>query len=230
MNYIIWNGKNSKSISGLLISELPPITKPKMRTKTTTIDGRDGDIVDELGYESYSKKIKIGLYGKFNIDEIIKYFTGSGKIVFSNEEDKYYIASITKDIDYERLLRYRTATIEFHVQPFKYKYDEAPFIFNIRDEEIVKVSNVGLEDSKPILTIYGSGTVDLYINNSYVCQLDIQDEYITLDSFEEEAYKGTTLMNRYMNGKFPKLEPGINTIKLDGNVSKLIIEPKSRWL
>ena len=48
MNYIVLNGMKSTLIKGLLISELPPITKPLIRTKTEEIDGRDGDIVTKL--------------------------------------------------------------------------------------------------------------------------------------------------------------------------------------
>ena len=54
-NYIILNGNISTNIPGLLISELPPITKPKIRTNIEEIDGRDGDIVTYLGYSAYDK-------------------------------------------------------------------------------------------------------------------------------------------------------------------------------
>ena len=47
---INWREIDSSSINGLIISELPPITKPKMRTNIIKIDGRDGDLIEELGY------------------------------------------------------------------------------------------------------------------------------------------------------------------------------------
>ena len=124
MNSIIWKGVSSTTIEGLLICELPPITKPEMRTKETVIDGRDGSIIEELGYASYVKTVTIGLHGNFDIDKVIKYFTGEGDIVFSNEPDKVYKAKICGKIDYTRLLRYRQASIPFLVQPFKYKLNE----------------------------------------------------------------------------------------------------------
>ena len=61
MNSINWKGIDSESIEGLLICELPPISKPKMRIKETVIDGVDGSFIEELGYESYDKTMKIGL-------------------------------------------------------------------------------------------------------------------------------------------------------------------------
>ena len=48
-NYVIQNGKDSRYIKGLLIQELPPITKPLMRTSIEQIDGRDGDVITKLG-------------------------------------------------------------------------------------------------------------------------------------------------------------------------------------
>ena len=63
-NYVIQNGKDSRYIKGLLIQELPPITKPLMRTSILQIDGRDGDVITRLGYSAYNRKMKIFQYFK----------------------------------------------------------------------------------------------------------------------------------------------------------------------
>ena len=126
MNYVVLNGINSTTINGLLIQSLPPISKPLMRTQRDEIDGRDGDVVTKLGYSAYDKQISIGLYGDFDIDEIIAYFDSEGVVTFSNEPDKYYYYKILDQIDYERLIRFRTATVTMHCQPFKYKLNEEP--------------------------------------------------------------------------------------------------------
>ena len=147
MNYIVLNGMKSTLIKGLLISELPPITKPLIRTKTEEIDGRDGDIVTKLGYAAYDKKMTIGLYGDYDIDEVIEYFNSSGEVLFSNEPDKIYRYQINNAIDFERLLRFRTATVVFHVQPFKYSalndsvfYSKNMLIYNAHSWTVEDVS------------------------------------------------------------------------------------------
>ena len=94
MNYLIWNGKDSRDVKGLIICELPPISKPQMRVAETVIDGVDGSIIEELGYSSYDKALTIGITQNADIDEISQYFSGSGEVVFSNEPDKFYKASI----------------------------------------------------------------------------------------------------------------------------------------
>lgn len=229
-DYIIFKNIKSSSLEGLMICELPPITKPEMRTSIIEIDGKDGDIIEELGYASYQKTLQIGLTRNFDINQIIKYFSGSGDLVLSNEPDKVYKATIYSKVDYEKLLRFKTAEVEFHVQPYKYLLNEAPFELNITNETELKVSNVGLEKSKPIITLYGEGEVQLSINGSDIFSINIDDEYVVINSIEEEAYKENVLKNRNMLGEFPILEIGINTIKWTGNLNKIIIEPKSRWI
>ena len=127
INYIIINGTNSNTINGLGINELPPISKPPLRVQTEEIDGRDGDISTNLGYGAYDKTISIGLFGTgYDINDVISFFNGEGTVVFSNEPDKYYKYKIINQIDYEALLKFKSATITFHCQPFKYPLEETP--------------------------------------------------------------------------------------------------------
>ena len=229
---IIWKDKDSEEITGLLICELPPITKPKIKTKETHIDGVDGSVYEELGYESYDKTIKIGLRNNYDINEVIDYFTGEGNLVLSNESDKYYKARIIDSIDYERLLRFRTADIKFRVQPFKYSNEEGTKTFNITNETSVNVYNNGNLKSKPIIKITGSGTIEFKQEDvsifSYTFQTD--DTYVVIDSDKQDAYVGTTLKNRNMYGEFPILKTGKNTISWTGTITKIEVSNYSRWL
>ena len=144
-NYIILNNQNSNTISGLIIQELAPISKPAQRTQVETIDGRDGDIVTPLGYAAYDKTITIGLYGNFNINDIIAYFATKGTVIFSNEPDKYYYYQIVDQIDYERLVRYRVATVTMHVQPFKYSATEGTITVDSSDTVSDEGSDIALD-------------------------------------------------------------------------------------
>ena len=123
--YVIINGVSSETIQGLAIESLPAISKPLQRSKQETIDGRDGDIITKLGYSAYDKTLKIGLWGNYDIDEVIKYFDSEGTITFSNEPDMYYNFNILNRIDFiNQLEAFRKATITIHCQPFKYKEEE----------------------------------------------------------------------------------------------------------
>lgn len=355
IDYIELNGEKSTNVKGLIIQSLPPITKPKMRTSIEEIDGRDGDIVTKLGYAAYDKKVSIGLHGDFDIDDAISFFDSEGEVVFSNERDKYYRYQIIDQIDFERLVRFRTAAVKMHVQPFKYDAVDRTFevvnqLINIKDSttsrfgvtaassggsvrvagkatntaEImvpidritlsgsytltaetsgdaagcalklvsradpdgdsfggtyielkdngtssvtadadaeydalwlyvqagtsldftltvtmssndfssIELTNRGNVVSRPTVTVYGSGNVELAINAVTVLSFSIDDEYITIDAEEMNAYHGNTLMNRRVTGDYSDLtlKAGENAMSWRGDVTGIKVEDFSRWV
>lgn len=235
MNYLVLNGKNSRYIQGLLIQELPPISKPMMRTKVEEIDGRDGDIITELGFKAYDKVCKIALTRNYDVDDVSDYFNSEGEVTFSNEPTLFYKYKITAKIDYERLIRFKTANVTFHVQPFKYSRIETPLTFEPDLEQTqIKVINQGNYKSQPTISIYGTGQIVLALNGTNLLTINLgsDEEYITIDTENLEAYKGTVLKNRLVSGDYDKfsLIKGENIISWSGNVSKIIIDKYSRWI
>ena len=235
-NYVVQNGKDSRYINGLLIQELPPITKPLMRTSIEQIDGRDGDVITRLGYSAYNKKMKIGLFGDYDIDDIITFFNSSGMVVFSNEEEKYYLYDILDAIDYERLVRFRTAEITYHVQPFKYSNIEGWKVFS-NPTSAITVRNNGNYVSKPIIHIKGTGAINLSLNGVQLFRIDLSTtNSIAIDTERLEAYNEDgsifKLMNRYIVGNYDKfaLEVGANSVSWDGQLTYIAFEKQSRWI
>lgn len=228
MNTIKWKGISSTTKKGLIITSLPPITKPQMRINEMMVDGRDGSVIEELGYQSYDKAVGIGLKGGYDIDEIISYFTGSGTLVLSNEPDKYYKATIVNQIDYNRLLRFRTAEVKFRVQPYKHKVGEA----EVTVASGGTVTNLGNVESKPHITIEGSGTIEVGVNgiNIFKYTFPNGETQVKLDCDGEDAYFNEALKNRNMTGEFPRLKVGSNTITYSGSVTSFKIIPNSRWI
>lgn len=357
VNYIELNGEKSTSVKGLIIQSLPPISKPKMRTSIETIDGRDGDIVTRLGYAAYDKQLSIGLHGDFDIDDAIAFFDSEGEVVFGNEPDKYYRYQILDQIDFERLVRFRTAKVKMHVQPFK--HDAVDRVFDIVNQFLhvqdstagkfgitvtssdgnIRVSGRATSDvdievpiesmslsgsytltasasgsaagcalrlidgspsndrsfggsymdlksngdstitatadsndeydalwldikagtsvnftlsvtmasnscneitltnrgnvlSRPTVTVYGSGNVELAINAVTVLSFSIESGSITIDAEEMNAYHGDALMNRHVTGDYADLclNVGENVISWRGDVTAIRVEDFSRWL
>ena len=231
-NYVIINGVNSNTINGLAINEMPPITKPSIRTNTEEIDGRDGDIVTRLGYSAYDKEMTIGLYGSYDLDEIMSYFNQSGTIIFSTETDKYYNFEILEQIDYEKLLKFKTATITMHCQPFKYEVNETPITLISGDNIVINKGNIY---SKPIMYIEGTGTITISLEGNQIFNIVMGDNTeIEIDIEKLEAYNPNdgTLLNRIVTGDYDdfRLESGNNTIALGGTITSANIRMYSRWL
>lgn len=231
--YLIINNKSSDTIIGLLISKLAPISKPQILTQVETVAGRDGDIVTPLGYAAYDKNVEIGLTYEYNIDDVIEYFNQEGKIVFSNEPDKYYKFSIYKQIDFNRLIRFKKATVTFHVQPFKYSDEESVKTFT---EKEFNIRNNGNIYSRPTITINGSGTLNLYINGSQILTIELGNttREIIISGSEMNAYNSDgALLNRLVSGNYDKmiLKSGENNIKIvGGNIVNVKVDNYSRWI
>ena len=234
--YIVLNNVSSRSIQGLLISELPPISKPQQRIQAETVDGRDGDIVTPLGFAAYDKLVKISLTYEYDIDDIIEFFNSEGKVVFSNEPEKYYKYAIYKQIDFERLVRFKTAKVNFHVQPFKYSDTESTKTFNFAGlSGSLTIRNNGNYFSRPTIKITGSGDINLYINGVQLLNISLNtNETIIIDaeSMNATSADGSTLLNRRVIGDYDniKLKVGSNTISFNGTVSKILIDNYSRWI
>lgn len=357
INFIELNGEKSTSVKGLIIQALPPITKPKVRTSIEEIDGRDGDVVTKLGYAAYDKEVSVGLHGDFDIDDAIAFFDSDGEVVFGNEPDKYYRYQILEQIDFERLVRFRTAKVKMHVQPFKYDAVDRTFdivnqFLHVKDSTAsrfgitvtssdgsirvsgratsdvdikvpvermalsgsytltasasgsaagcalrlidgspsydrsfggtymelksdgdstmtatadpnaeydalwfdikagtsvdftlsatmasdsfneISLTNRGNVISRPTVTVYGRGNVELAINAVAVLSFSIEGGSITVDAEEMNAYRGDTLMNRHVTGDYAdlRLNVGENVISWRGDVTGIRVEDFSRWL
>lgn len=231
--WVLINEKPSYGVDGLIITSLPPITKPKMRYSSEEIDGRDGDIITTLGYQSYDKTVGVGLHGNFDIDKVIEFFATSGNITFSNEPDKIYRFQQLDSIDFERLVRYRTADVKLHVQPFKTGRLQRPKTFTSADAQAVIV-NAGNVAAAPKLTIKASGNIGLWLDGSQILSVANSDDYTLIVDVQnlEAATPEGALMNRSITGDYARLalSPGKHSIKWSGDVKSLTIEDYSRWI
>lgn len=230
MSSVTLNGTSSDSITGLLIQKLPPIIKPQQRVEVEEIDGRDGDIITPLGFSAYDRDLLIGLRWSYNIDDIIKFFTGSGTAVFSNEPTKLYNYQILDQIDYEALGRLKQATVTFHCQPFKYKVGESAVTFTTT----TTITNEGNYYSRPTISVTGQGTVGISLDGNEMLSLEMGDSETTIviDLEEQNAYTGSVLMNRSVTGDYSAftLPVGTSTIEADGTVSDVSVTKYSRWI
>lgn len=238
MAYIIINGVSSKTIEGLLIQTLPPISKPKIRTSAEEIDGRDGDVVTTLGYAAYDKTFSIGLKGDYNVDDVIKFFDTSGQVTFSNEADKYYNFAIYNQIDFEKLIRFKTANVNMHVQPFKYSIDETELVFNNPSDETIadlNIRNNGNIYSKPTITIQGAGAINVYIGTTQILLINLSSagETIILNVADMNAYDPNgNYLNRQVTGDLNNLifNAGVTNLKVTGAYESIKINNYSRWI
>lgn len=229
-NTITKNGVLSSTLSGLLISELPAITKPARRQDITLVDGRDGDVVSYLGYETYKKSMQIGLYGSYDIDAISNFLNGEGWFTFSNEPTKRYRGRIVDNIDYERLVRFRTAKVDIIVQPYKKLVTEADVTGTASP---LTVHNSGYETCLPKFVISAAAAATIVLKVGGVTKMTITmppEGTITIDGEAKNCYNSNADKNQYVVGTFIELPSGDSVISWTGTVTAMTITPNSRFL
>lgn len=227
-DYFIINGKCSLEY-GIVVKELPSITIPKRRVEEVTVLGRDGVLtVSDGTYEPINKDCDVWYAGD-NPSELID-LLNDGIVTFSNLPDRFYNMQIISEIPIDKLfenLEYGELynfSIKFRCQPFGYDVNNAEIILT----ESKTIYNYGYY-SKPIITIYGNGDINLFIDEQQV-NLKGVEEYITINSEKMRTYKDLQRQNDKKIGNFPLLKAGGNNISWSGNVSKVIIVPNFRWL
>ena len=91
-----------------------------------------------------------------------------------------------------------------------------------------KIYNPTLFPSKPLIRVYGDGT--LTIGSDVITIASTSYSYIDIDSEIMDCFYGTTNVNNkvtFQSNDFPELRPGLTGIAYSGNITKVEITP--RW-
>ena len=226
-----WNGERSTE-HGIFVSEQPPITVPKERSKQTTIPGRPGSLTTLEGddvYDDLTLTATCFIRDPVLIPSIAGWLKGGGTVTFANRPSGFYHARISNQIPFEKILRgnpHRSFAVNFRCSP-PFWYVNNPAEVTISNGSAVVV-NPGSVYSEPIFHVYGSGDITLIVNDTFI-ELEGIEDSIVLNSVIQEAYQGETLLNEKMEGDFPVLKPGNNLISWSGDVSRVVIAPNWRF-
>lgn len=224
--YFEFKGIDSRDYS-IVVNTLPPIQSAKEDGEFLKVPGRDGYLFQPFGSLSpIEKELEITLKDVNQLTTIKSWLRGSGNLILSSEPNVFYKARLTGPLDFKRLLYLRTAKLKFVCQPHGYLESGLTLQTITVSGNIV---NPGTASSRPIITVFGTGSITLTVNSANVILSNVTD-YVTLNSEIEEAYKDLLGKNNDMQGEFPIFNPGTNSISWTGTVTKLEIVPNWRNL
>lgn len=230
MNWISFKGINTTSIPNIMVVRMPSHKKATMRYSEFYVDGRDGALHREQGLNNVDLECMIMLWRadantRYELD---KFASGTGKLILSDDPEKCYRASVLEEVRYSRAkygnLLYDTAKIVFNCQPYMYEAEETSQTFTANGT----IKNPGTATSLPLIQVNGSGTCVFSVagqqitlsNVSSAVNIDCETGYVYTNS-------GTATT---MQGEFPELAIGNNTVTLTSGVSSLVITPRWRWI
>jgi phage-related protein len=220
---------------GVLLMSAPDITRAPMRYELVEVNGRDGVEYNSLGYGNYIKELNIGIKKEADIDKILAWLSGKGRLTISNEPDKYYEVFMLSESVYSKLISFRKAIIPCTCKPFKKAVKNTPVKLSIEEAKVNStVINAGSYIAEPTIDVTVNGDFEIYINGNKFCDILLNEEsIITIDSENMECYKNGVKYNRSMKGEFPVFEPGENSLMIEslaGAVTKCEVVVNPRWL
>ena len=227
-NYVIINNIKSDTFPKLLIEELPPMQLPQKKVEEIEVEGMDGVLtITDNCYMNTQKSIKCKLIGGEDIDSLALWLSNCEEIIFSHKPDRYYKAKLKNQIDFERnILQNRGFIAVFDCQPIGYLIDNSMITITSNNKSF---NGKGTHWSEPIIKVYGSGTINLTINDNQITLKDVV-EYITVDSSKKRTYKDLNILNNKKICALPRLSYGKYTISWTGTVTKIEIIPNWRYL
>lgn len=235
---------------GLRVTRLPDVQIAEARGKSVEIPGRDGDLwLPDHSYKSVILRIEfeIGSGNSVDVNAVNAWLTGYGNLVLSSFPAHYWKGRVIRGFDLVSGVylsgNYRT-TVEFRCEPCRYMLNEP--VKTLTEVEVF--TGDGTTTARPIITVYGSGNINLMVNRASVLLVGV-DGYITLDCDAMMAFKGeenkspsVTIMSE--DDGWPTLVPGVNEINWSvtaedtgstdaevqtSEVTSVVVQPNWRW-
>lgn len=229
---INFNNKNSFTDFGLRVVSRPLIPTAERAVEFIEVQGRNGALtVDKGMYKDISIRVSFNFY---QIDKDIfskclsvsSWLKGCGNLCFSHIPNITFKVKAIKVDDIETVLRSKGQfSVTFICDPFKYGNE----VIRTLTTNNYTFNYLGTIEAEPIIKIYGSGDITLSINSKNVI-LKAVNSYITIDSKLKDCYKDAALTNSQMNGEFPFISQGINTISWIGSITKIDLTYNETYL
>lgn len=236
MGIIVYNGVSTEEF-GIIVESPPDYEIAERDYEVISIPGKSGDyVIDRGGFKNVDRvyNIAIGEAGSDFADlapRIAEWlYSGYGykRLEDSYHPDYFMMARVSTQPTVINILQQAgRAEITFNRKPQRYLKTGERTTKLTSDGRIY---NPTYFDSEPIIKVFGSGDGTINVNNKTIQVTDIPTSGIVIDSEMQETYSGTISYNQnvnYMQGEFPKLNPGRNNILFSGGITRLEIIP--RW-
>ena len=227
---VIINNQNTKNLGFALVGR-PSIASADKKYETIEVEGRDGALTKFIGYQDLKFTLKFNILFQDDIKQKLREIKGllsvAKTLTFDDSPNFFYKVKQAQISDTETIIKSSGVfSVDFVAEPFEYQKTSS----TAYTTKPISLTNQTTTTALPVIKVTGTGTVVLTVNGTGITLTGLTSS-ITLDSELQEAYTGlTTNMNSSMNGNFPVLKIGSNTISWTGTVTKVEIDPNWRWL
>lgn len=192
------------------------------------VEGRAGTLTRFTGWEDTEIELELAVPvrdGLHQYRQAAHELTGSSTIALTAEPGVY---RKVKHCEVSELRRELSGcgffTARLTCQPFTYLTEGLNPVTLTASGTI---TNPGLLDADPIITVTGTGTLSLTIN-ARVYHVNSPAGSVTLDSERLVAHAHGKIQTDALTETFPTFKPGINRLTLGAGISKIVITPNWR--
>lgn len=220
---------------GVIVQEHPPLTLPEERAEFQKVLGRSGTLTlleGDAVYEDLVLSADCYVRDLDKIDKIAAWLRGDGDLIFGNMPTRYYKARCVNQTEFKKILRghaHRTFTAVFRCKPYRYVFPE-PSAKTITASP-GSINNPGTADAEPVITVTGSGDIELTIGDKVV-EIEGLESAVTIYTETGRAYNGDTeLTSTIGRDAFPlALPPGLSAVSWTGSVTSVAITRPWRYV
>lgn len=219
-----FKGINSKSMNVVVEEIINLIGKASQRIEAISVEGRNGEIEIPLGYNNVTSSLTMVLMKPEKLDEVLRWLNGRGELEYKGRVTQ---ASFYTQVSPERFGNKVKIECNFNRDPFW-------SINGITEATDYTIENIGNECSTPLIRMEK--------NIHSTCEISIgavrfkydfkEDAYVEIDCLNKNATMSGLRKNRNLEigFEFPKLHPGINTIKIHNGDPTLSFRYKDSFL
>ncbi|MDY5133625.1 hypothetical protein [Actinotignum urinale] len=192
------------------------------------VEGRAGTLTRFTGWENTELELDLAVPTAGGLDHYrtaAHELTGASTIAFTAEPGVYRKVKHCEVSELRRELSgWGFFTARLTCQPFTYLTEG---LKPVTMSESGTITNPGLLDADPIITVTGTGALSLTIN-ARVYHVNSPAGSITLDSARLVAHASGRVQTDALTDVFPTFKPGLNRITLGTGISKVVITPNWR--
>lgn len=223
---VLFDEESINAIFGISLAERPVLSVSQPRYLSYEVPGRNGKLTVFDGYEDVPIRLRFNYINqnvKPTFRDIANFLTGKSKFRLSDDNRYRVIAQPVINVSdgNNDIPGWCDFEIEFITEPFE--YEDATMQSTTTNTVIVNPSNI---EAGVILKVFGTGTCRVLLNDNQMILTDVQ-EYVTVDGIIKKAHKNMTSLDNNMEGRYPVLKSGNNTISISGQTTK--VEIYKRW-
>ncbi|CAM5580339.1 hypothetical protein SAFG77S_09085 [Streptomyces afghaniensis] len=207
------------------------IPTPEQDIEQILIKGRHGSLTKKFGFKDILLPVHFTIHQesfKKTFRKAKMHLFKAKTLVFDDDNEVHYkVKSVQIETAENLVERFGEFTVIFTLDPFQYETNPIQTITSP-----TTLNNQGYE-SEPYIKCFVSGTGKIYIGEQTITINGVNGT-IEIDSAMMNAYRNEngliTNLNDKMIGDFPVMVEGNNRISFNGDITKLEINPRWRWI